>query len=158
MSRRTAISLSIAVVALLFAAGSASADNPPNFGEPLRGLTAEQLAAFTAGLAEFNAVEAVDEGLGPVFNEASCATCHSVGAVGGGSTRVETRFGRITNGKFDSMPQFGGSLIEDHAIQGFLAEKVPIEATIRTGHRTTPLFGLGLVDAVPDPTSSSSRH
>jgi CxxC motif-containing protein (DUF1111 family) len=150
MSRRTAISLSIAVVALLFAAGSASADNPPNFGEPLRGLTAAQLTAFTAGLAEFNAVEAVDEGLGPVFNEASCATCHSVGAVGGGSTRVETRFGRITNGKFDSMPQFGGSLIQDHAIQGFLAEKVPIEATIRTGRRTTPLFGLGLVDAVPD--------
>jgi CxxC motif-containing protein (DUF1111 family) len=150
MSRRTATALFIAVVASLFAAGSASADNPPNFGDPLRGLTAAQLAAFTAGVAEFTAVEAPDEGLGPVFNEASCATCHSVGAVGGGSTRVETRFGRITNGKFDPMAEFGGSLIQDHAIAGFVAETVPVQATIRTGRRTTPLFGLGLVDAVPD--------
>jgi len=66
------------------------------FGEPFRNLTADQLALFTAGKDEFAAVEAVDEGLGPVFNEASCQTCH-LGpgtAVGGTTGRVETRFGR----------------------------------------------------------------
>jgi CxxC motif-containing protein (DUF1111 family) len=41
-------------------------------------------------------------------------------------------------------------LIQDHAIEGFQPESVPAEATIVAQRRTTPLFGLGLVDAVPD--------
>jgi len=152
MLRRTAISLSIVVLALLFSL-PAVADNPPTFGEPVRGLTPAQQAAFQAGLDDFTSVESiVPDGLGPVFNEASCATCHSVPAVGGGSTRIETRFGKLTNGIFDPMTNRGGSLLQDHAIPGFTPEHVPTEfgATIQTGRRTTPLFGLGLVDAVPD--------
>src|SRR5262249_8108024 len=35
-------------------------------------------------------------------------------------------------------------------IDGYAGEKVPSEATIVAQRRTTPLFGLGLVDAVPD--------
>src|SRR5437016_3607842 len=87
------------------------------FGEPFRNLTADQLALFTAGKDEFAAVEAVDEGLGPVFNEASCQTCH-LGpgtAVGGTTGRVETRFGRTrSDGTFDPMTEFGGSRSEEH--------------------------------------------
>src|SRR2546428_11649582 len=44
------------------------------FGEPLRNLTADQLALFTAGKDEFAAVEAADERLGPGFHEAFCPT------------------------------------------------------------------------------------
>src|SRR5881628_1190783 len=131
------------------------------FGEPFRNLTADQLALFTAGKDEFAAVEAVDEGLGPVFNEASCQTCH-LGpgtAVGGTTGRVETRFGRTrSDGTFDPMTEFGGSLIQDHGIgpvtEGgaftFVGEVVPQEATVIAQRITTQLFGLGLVDAVPD--------
>jgi CxxC motif-containing protein (DUF1111 family) len=125
------------------------------FGEPLPGLNADEKARFLAGQEEFATEEEVDEGLGPVFNDSSCAACHAAGAVGGGGDRIETRFGTITNGRFDPLERLGGSLIQEKGIGevpgfDFVAEAVPKEATIRAGRRTTPLFGLGLVDAVPD--------
>src|SRR5689334_168726 len=46
-------------------------------GGPVAGLRAEELARFEAGKEEFEEVEEVDEGLGPVFNEAGCAVCHT---------------------------------------------------------------------------------
>jgi CxxC motif-containing protein (DUF1111 family) len=136
---------------VLAATGVAAAE----VGDPLPGLAPAELARFTAGRDAFVEVEDVADGLGPVFNGDACATCHDGGAVGGGSTRVETRFGTITNGAFDPMSGHGGSLIQDHGIgvQGactFAPEEVPAAATITAGRRTTPLFGLGLVDAVPD--------
>jgi CxxC motif-containing protein (DUF1111 family) len=53
------------------------------------------------------------------------------------------------------MSKFGGSLIQSQGIGRlqrceYLGETVPSEATIIAQRRTTPLFGLGLVDAVPD--------
>jgi len=129
------------------------------FGDPLPGLTAAQSSAFAAGKAEFNAAEEVDEGLGPVFNGRSCVECHSAPAIGGGSERLVTRFGTITNGQFDPLAQYGGSLIQDHAItradgsvHNYQPETVPSVATIVVHRRTPPLFGLGYIDAVPDQT------
>jgi CxxC motif-containing protein (DUF1111 family) len=129
----------------------------PNFGDPLPRLTTDLRTRFTAGKAAFSEVEGVADGIGPVFNDVSCAACHSTPAVGGGSTIIETRFGRIAGGQFDPMTDFGGSLIQKQGIGlfndvTFVGEVVPPEATIVAGRRTTPLFGLGLVGAVPDQT------
>src|SRR5438477_2804729 len=129
----------------------------PDFGEPLAGLGSEELAKFQDGKSDFVDVETVESGVGPVFNDVSCASCHSVPAVGGGSARLETRFGTMTNGQFDPLTQLGGSLIQEQGIGtyggcSYVPEIVPGEATIVAGRRTTPLFGLGLVDAVPDAT------
>jgi CxxC motif-containing protein (DUF1111 family) len=97
--------------------------------------------------------------LGPVFNGTSCAPCHFNPAVGGDSNIVETRFGTTDKNKFDALGDLGGSLIQSQGIgrvagcrEPFVGEEVPDEATIVTGRKTTPLFGLGLVDAVPDST------
>ena len=129
----------------------------PAAGQALSGLTAAQRADFADGLGDFTEVEEVDEGLGPVFNERSCAACHSVPAIGGGSNRLVTRFATRTNGLFDVLASLGGSLVQDHAIglqdgvaHNFRPEIVPPAATIVVHRRTTPLFGLGLVDATPD--------
>jgi len=129
----------------------------PAAGEALSGLTAAQRADFADGLGDFTEVETVTDGLGPVFNERSCAACHSVPAIGGGSNRMVTRFATRVNGLFDALASLGGSLVQDHAIgpqQGvahlFRPEVVPAAATIIVRRRTTPLFGLGLVDATPD--------
>ena len=128
-------------------------------GSPLPGLNATNSAAFQSGLAEFTDVEGVADGLGPVFNGRSCAECHSAPAVGGGSTRLVTRFGTTTNGVFDPLASLGGSLVEDQAIgpadgspHAFKPETVPALATIVAHRRTTPLFGDGLIDATPDST------
>src|SRR5712691_5799398 len=106
----------------------------PNFGEPLANLTAAELALFNAGKTEFEAVEAVDEGLGPVFNEAACATCHNL-PVGGTTGRKETRFGSNASGTFDPLSALGGSLLQDQGIGlvhvngdfTFVGEVVPAE-------------------------------
>jgi CxxC motif-containing protein (DUF1111 family) len=126
-----------------------------SLGDPLPRLSATDLQKFTAGQAVFTEVEEPDDGLGPVFNEASCATCHTA-PVGGTAGRLETRFGRTAGGVFDPMASVGGSLMQDHAIgavaDGFtyVAEQVPSTANVVAGRMTTPLFGLGLVEAVPD--------
>ena len=118
-------------------------------GEPFTNLTAAESDRFIAGKDEFEEVEAIDAGLGPIFNDASCATCHDE-PVGGTTGRKETRFGRVLNGAFDPMFELGGSLIQDRGIESFTGEVVPAGATVSAQRITTPLFGLGLVDAVPD--------
>lgn len=149
----------IAVVLALAALTPIDANNPvPDFGQPLTGLPSDLVDRFNEGKGEFEAVETVDEGIGPVFNDVACANCHNVAATGGGSPTLETRFGTIgSDGRFDPLSQFGGSLIQVHGIGAYgdcnyVPEVLPSEATIVAGRRTTPLFGLGLVDATTDAT------
>ncbi len=132
-----------------------------SFGDPLPGLTGDETSRFAVGRAAFSAVESVADGLGPVFNGTSCGGCHGSPVVGGGSAQLETRFGTITAGVFDPLTTLGGSLIQSQGIGvitaggstcDFVGEVVPSAATIRAQRMTTPLFGLGLVDAVPDST------
>src|SRR5262249_37356105 len=89
---------------MLLARSLLGGGSSPNFGDPLPGLTADQLAQFTAGQTAFEQQEGVADGLGPVFNDVSCANCHSSPAIGGGSTTLETRFGKLlADGSFDPM-------------------------------------------------------
>lgn len=128
---------------------------PPPPGSPLAGLSNGEMKQFAAGKSQFLEVEDVPGGLGPVFTENSCAACHNAAAPGGAGRRLVTRIGRVVNGQFDPMVEFGGPLIQDQGIGKFngvkfVGEVVPKQATIVARRRTTPLFGLGLVDAIPD--------
>jgi CxxC motif-containing protein (DUF1111 family) len=150
---------SLCLVLALAAMTPEGASNPaPDFGQPLAGLPSDLLDRFNEGKEEFQTVETPEEGIGPVFNDVSCGNCHNVAAVGGGSPTLETRFGTTAaDGTFDPLTQFGGSLMQVAGIGAageceYNAEIVPPEATITAHRRTTPLFGLGLVDAVPDST------
>ena len=131
-----------------------------DLARPLPGLTPEELARFEAGREEFESTETVADGLGPVFNDVSCSACHFVGGTGGGSNVFETRFG-LQAGGFDPLAQLGGTLVQRQGIGDdgvpdpacfFDGEVVPPEANVTAQRRSTPLFGLGLVDAVPDST------
>jgi CxxC motif-containing protein (DUF1111 family) len=163
MKRITVVLLSLLVTSTLHAQSRRRAVNPsspppaPAAGDALSGLTAAQREAFADGLEDFGEEEDVLDGLGPIFNERSCAACHSVPAVGGASTRTVTRFARRVNGAFDPLMALGGMLVQDHAIgvadgvaHAFQPDAVPAAATIVVHRRTTSLFGLGLVDATPD--------
>jgi CxxC motif-containing protein (DUF1111 family) len=145
-----------AILALRMGLGFAGAPGG-EFGGPIAGLSPDELQRFNDGRTAFEGVDDVGDGLGPIFNGTSCAGCHSVGATGGGSEVLETRFGTVTRGEFDPLVERGGSLIQTDGIgaQGacvFVGETVPAEATVVARRRATPLFGLGLVDAVPDAT------
>jgi CxxC motif-containing protein (DUF1111 family) len=145
--------LAVAGLALFLTGGNA----PPRFGDPLPGLTPDQLARFQAGKAVFDKDFDPLGGLGPVFNDTSCTNCHNQGGDGGGSDILETRYGRVTNGVFDQLTQFDGQLLHSKGIGlfngvDFVGEVVPPIANVVAQRRTNPLFGLGLVDAVPDET------
>ncbi len=123
---------------------------PGQLGDALPGLTAAQLALFNGGREEFEAVETPEGGLGPIFNGTSCAGCHSAGAIGGASANTVTRFGRVLNGRFDPLDHLGGSLLQDKAIAPEALERVPSEANVVAKRLSTPLFGAGLMEAIPD--------
>ncbi|HEY2344328.1 MAG TPA: di-heme oxidoredictase family protein [Xanthomonadaceae bacterium] len=131
-------------------ASHVQAPPPPAFGAPLPGLTPVEIKAFAAGLDEFRNVETVRSGLGPIYNNTSCAACHSRPAIGGASNIVVTRFGRTVNGTFDPLTNLGGTLLQDKAIAAGAREVVPSTANVVAHRQTTPLFGMGLMEAIPD--------
>jgi CxxC motif-containing protein (DUF1111 family) len=147
------LATAITALALLTMGGG----RPPDFGDPLPGLAPDLLARFQAGKAIFDHPFDAPGGLGPVFNDSACTNCHNQGGDGGGSDRLETRYGRVSNGVFDPLIQFDGQLLHERGIGpfngvDFVGEVVPPVANVVAQRRTTPLFGLGLVDAVPDET------
>ena len=76
-------------------------------GDPIPGLTAAQQLFFTAAQARFEVIETVAAGLGPGFNELSCASCHIFPAVGGSSPMVNPQVTDAnTNGATNVIPSF----------------------------------------------------
>ncbi len=124
----------------------------PTFGAPLPGLTAAQLDEFADGLEEFSKQETVEGGLGPLYNNTGCFVCHGVPATGGSTNLFVTRFGRTANGVFDPMDGAGGSLLQQSAIDRLAREFLPATANVTARRQSTPLFGLGLVEAIEDTT------
>ena len=125
-------------------------DSTTELGAPLVGLTTDQRAAFEAGREEFESIETAEGGLGPIFNDLSCASCHSTPVSGGAGTTTVTRFGRSAGGHFDPLVEKGGSLLQARAIVAEAQESVPAEANVVAQRITTPLFGAGLLEAIPD--------
>ena len=115
---------------------------------------------FAAARANFIATESAVDGLGPIFNEHACGNCHQNGSVGGAGQQIEQRYGTITNGTFNSLASTGGSLRQLFGIGGFNVGGLNCNsgvdsnpapgATLFAGRLTTPTFGLGLVDSLPD--------
>jgi len=126
----------------------------PMPGDPLPGITPAEFEEFRLGLDDFLEVETTDEGLGPAFNGTSCAVCHSVPAVGGTSAIAEVRAGRRgPNGEFVALDSSGESLFHMFSVPGHACQPViPAEATIIVRRVPIPVFGAGLVEAIPDET------
>jgi len=145
------LALPLAGVATL-ALGASAQDFQPRMGEPLAGLSGAQLQRFVDGQAEFDANLTLAEGLGPVFNDISCGTCHSFPATGGAGTKRVIRAGVAANGgnPFDPLDNLGGSLFQIEAIDPSIAEVVPAQADV-VAQRVTPMsIGIGLLEAIDD--------
>jgi len=124
----------------------------PRPGDPLPGISAADFAEFRLGLEDFLEVETADEGLGPAFNGTSCAVCHNIPAVGGFGTIAEIRaVGRDAEGGFYPLYESGETLhqlfsVPTHGCQVSL----PPDAAVIARRIPIPLFGAGLVEAIPD--------
>ncbi len=126
-----------------------------NFGDAIVGLTAAQTTNFTVGDTAFAKVETVASGLGPIFNNSGCANCHNFPVDAGSGTATVTRFGLNTNGVFNPLTSLGGSLLQDNSTTTNF-EVVPASANVNIKRQTTPVFGSGLIEAIPDSVIQSN--
>jgi CxxC motif-containing protein (DUF1111 family) len=133
---------------------------PPPLGGPLPGLSSSELQDFESGRGHFIESEGPLDGLGPVFNGVSCVQCHHAAAVGGASADLTisrvTRIGALRNGVYSDLTELGGPLLQARSLKEFLpnypvrGEVVPPGAQFVAHRITTPLFGAGLIEAIPD--------
>lgn len=133
-------------------------------GSPLPGLSSRERERFERGLAVFTRDFEPSSGLGPLFNAEACGECHEDPAVGGVGDEVEVHASWVRpDGACDLLAAEGGMVIQQHAtpeltaamaklgVPDYLAESTPEDGTL--GRRSTPpVFGLGLLDGVPEAT------
>ena len=149
--RRTA-----AVAAIVLLSGLLVAQTPGGVpGDPLPGVTPVEFEEFRLGLDDFLEVETSEEGLGPAFNGTSCAACHNVPAVGGtghdrrsarrpSAVRAASSWRSIASGE----TLFHLFSVPSHCCQ----PSIPADANVFARRVPIPLFGAGLVEAIPDET------
>jgi len=160
--------LAVAVFTLVItAAVPPSSEAPTGFDDKSNGAVNDSI--HQADRDKFDEVEAISDGLGPLYNAQSCRECHQNPTSGGPSQITELRVGHlgpdrrfrnaiipIARGK-DTIS--GRTLVNDRAIcpnaafpDSELQERVPETETIRTLRASLNLLGDGLVEAVDDTT------
>ncbi len=152
MFTKTHFIISIAAAGLVTAAVTAQTRSA--LGTPLPGITPVEFQEFRLGLDDFLEVEASEEGLGPAFNGTSCAVCHNIPTIGGAGTMAELRAGRRNaNGEFETLDASGDTLFHMFSVPGHGCQPVlPPDANVFARRVPIPLFGAGLVEAIPDET------
>jgi CxxC motif-containing protein (DUF1111 family) len=149
--------LSICLTALV----AQSACEPPpevaaRVGAPLPGLDSAELARFAAGRTVFSRVFSPEEGIGPLFNENQCSACHTFPEAGGTGEQFLIKATRFDPpDRCDLMAVQGGDnirtrstpLLEAH---GIIGQPVPADATERGRFNVPFLFGLGLIETIPE--------
>lgn len=149
---RLALGLSIVVMCLF-----AQTPRPVLPGDPLLNVTPGEFELFRIGLEDFTEVETAEDGLGPAFNGTSCAVCHSVPAIGGISSVTEIRAGyRDEDGNFSELN--GGTLFHLFSTPNHRCQvQIPEEANVIARRLPIPVFGAGLIEAIPDETITAAE-
>lgn len=146
MSRRSTVRW---VGALLFLAGCEAllteAPDPRDLlDSPLEGLSPEEEALFLRGDENFGRAFTPEEGLGPIFVQASCSHCHI--ADGRGTPgEIVIRFSLGT----DLALAAGGDQLQSRAIPGIPPETIPVGSSVSL-RLPPPVFGVGLIEAIPE--------
>jgi CxxC motif-containing protein (DUF1111 family) len=139
--------------------GQSAQQDVTGFGLQLPNLTATEVGQFNTGEAGFVKTQTVtDDGLGPIFNGQSCVQCHNVPTIGGSSGNTETRFGQLVNGVFNPLLNESGSLLHQNSITPAVQMVVPDDANVVARRKANPLFGLGLIEAIPDAEIIANKH
>ena len=146
--------VTVGAAVAVFATVASVAQTRSALGTPLDGITPVEFEEFRLGLDDFLEVEASEEGLGPAFNGTSCAVCHSIPTIGGAGTMAELRAGRRNaNGEFETLDGSGDTLFHMFSVPGHGCQPVlPPDTNVFARRVPIPLFGAGLVEAIPDET------
>ncbi len=148
----------LVLVTLLNAvAGTTSCPPAPKPGDPLPGLTAQELDRFEHGREVFERKFTPETGLGPLFNADACAECHEEPAIGGTGDETELHMSAVgADGGCDPLFAQGGPVFQNHVTPalhtalGIDSEPQPAGNPARAVRTIPDVFGFGLLDAVPD--------
>ena len=99
---------------------------------------------------QFEEVEFMANGLGPVYNAQACRECHQNPVTGGGSQVTEFRTGHYDGANYIEPP--GGSLNNDRAIDPSIQERVMVGQEVRTFRISPNIMGDGFVEAIDSNT------
>ena len=125
-------------------------------GAPLPGVTASESEQFVLGQTLFNRAFTPEEGLGPLFNQVSCSSCHDLPTSGGHGAEPVTKVSHFDeHTKCNLLKEDGGDLLQASVVPalrtaGVLPERIPVSATAVTELRAPALYGIGLVEAIDD--------
>ena len=144
----TTIRFGISIVTIAALAGAAPPPQP-KAGDPLKELTSNQRLLFDEGLEYYKTPITQAAGLGPAFNQPSCAACHESPIGGWGATSVR-HFARVTNGQFDFLANLGGPVLQRQAVSTACAENLPSVANHVRDRVTPSTLAFGMVEAIPD--------
>ena len=152
--KRVGVGIGVLAAAILAAAIGAGGQGRVNPGDPLPGLTPTEFTEFRLGLEDFTEVETAEDGLGPAFNGTSCAVCHNVPAIGGIGVMLETRAAyQDASGEFRALDAEGDTLMHLFSVPPHRCQPViPDDVNVVARRAPIPLFGAGLVEAIPDDT------
>jgi len=121
---------------------------PAGFDNQTNGF--EPQAAFDDDLKNFESVESVKDGLGPVYNSTSCVSCHQNPVTGGPSQVAVLRAGHYDRLKRQFVEPPGGSLIFQRAIDASIQAGVSPGNEIRTLRMATNVLGNGFIECIAD--------
>ncbi len=125
-------------------------------GSPLPGLPEELLDRFQRGRLLFERPFSADEGLGPLFNQDRCSSCHDLPVAGGTGVETVLKATRWEAGKgCDLLETQGGPVLQDRATErmrafGLERDVRPPGATAVVRLSPPPLFGLGLIETIDE--------
>ncbi len=159
------IILSVATSVIILGAATFQAPEAPIGLDNLsNGLTDQ--TTHNANLTEFASVDAASDGLGPLFNDTSCAACHQdAGATGAGSQVRELRVGYLRDGKFvaPDIRLASGEVVNDRSLVNHRStcpeahETVPEDIQVRAERLSIPVLGDGYIEAVTDAAILAQR-
>ena len=114
-----------------------------NFEMPFDMLSSDLSATFARGEEAFMKVFTVEEGLGPIFNQAGCVSCHP----GNGRGMPDLSLIRFSRGH-DLLTDMGGPQFQDKAVPCVPYEMLPAGVDKST-RLPPPVFGMGLIENIP---------
>lgn len=123
-------------------------DSQDVLAEPIEDLTSNQMLLHLAGDGEFARVFGTTDGLGPIYVQNSCESCH-VGDGKGNPANNLTRFGMYGPGGWSGVPELGGPQLQHRSILNYAPEALP-EGVESSQFIAPNVTGLGYFAAMTD--------
>jgi CxxC motif-containing protein (DUF1111 family) len=156
MTQRFGRLLALFPLAFLLACGDATDEALAAPGEPIPGLSPAEQVRFDTGRVLFDRDYTAEEGLGPLFNNRRCSSCHDIPTLGGNGVEFVIKATRFEPpDRCDLLEDEGGDLIQQFTTplleaMGVRREAIPDRADAVVSMLPSQLYAMGLIDAIPD--------